>query len=309
MPDKTMKIDDSVLQIDGHQPILSTEHAGKIAASFARFYEVLARLRAPDGCPWDREQTPLTMRSDLIEETFEAVEAITAQDAPHVREELGDVMLNACMIACMHEMDGKFSINELLDEVSDKLVRRHPHVFSNSAGQSQAEGKAKNSDEVLKQWDKIKQNVEGRGGKSVLDEVSAGLPPLVRAAKLQKKAAKKGFEWQKMEDVYAKVDEEFAEVKQAAACCPPPAASPKEESAENVEKRLHLEEEIGDLLFSVVNLSRMLKIDPAVALSRTNQKFCRRFAYVEEQMAGKNIPMDAEHLPEMDAFWNEAKNK
>lgn len=308
MPD-SIKIDSSVLQIDGHEPVLSAAKAGEVAAAFVRFYEVLARLRAPDGCPWDREQTPLTMRSDLIEETFEAVEAISEEDAPHVREELGDVMLNACMIACMHEMDGKFSMNELLTEVSDKLVRRHPHVFANSEGQSQAEGKAKNSDEVLKQWDKIKQNVEGRGGKSVLDEVSIGLPPLVRAAKLQKKAAKKGFDWQNMDDVYAKVDEEFAEVKQAAACCPPPASSPKDESAENVEKRLHLEEEIGDLLFSVVNVARKLKIDPAVALSRTNQKFCRRFAYVEEQMAAKNIPMDAEHLPQMDDFWNEAKNK
>lgn len=272
----------------------------ELSDAFLRFYEIIVRLRAPDGCPWDREQTPLSMRTDLIEEAFEAVDAISEEDVLHTREELGDVLLNTCMIGYMHEQKKDFSLVDVFTEISDKLVRRHPHVFTESEGKSQVTEQANTSEQVLNQWDRIKQNVEGRSGKSILDEVSNGLPPLMRAAKLQKKASKKGFDWNCADEVYEKITEEILEVKEA-----------EKSFGQNKteQNQLHLEEEIGDLLFACVNLSRKLKIDPVVALSRANKKFYNRFSYIEEKMAEKNIPMDSEHMDEMDLLWNESKSK
>ena len=293
-------------------------------AAFEYFFKTIQTLRAKGGCPWDREQTPLSMRRDLIEETFEAVDAISQNDAEHAKEELGDVFLNTSMISYMYEQEGSFKVAEVLTELADKLIRRHPHVFPQSEGASEAKGQVKNSDEVLNQWDRIKQNVEGRKGDSILDEVPEGFPPILRAYKLQKKAAKKGFDWDSPELVEEKIEEEFGEVKEAkiernkAAG----AVDGTVTSAENTSHtepftvssnagldaaQLHLEEEIGDLLFAVINYARKLGVDPETALTRTNQKFYRRFTYVEKKMAENNIPMDHEHLKEEDNFWNEAK--
>ncbi|MCM1321226.1 MAG: nucleoside triphosphate pyrophosphohydrolase [Bacteroides sp.] len=275
--------------------VLQTENTA--AAAFNRLYTIIRCLRAPDGCPWDKEQTPLSMRGDLIEETFEAVEAISQQDAQHSCEELGDVFLNTAMIAYMHEQSGAFSVADSLNGVSEKLIRRHPHVFPESAGKIAAnEKKAQTPEEVLAQWDAIKSNVEGRAGKSILDEISAGVPPLLYAYKIQKKAARKGFDWTSAEPVYDKVTEELNEVRAAA-----------EDSAGDDRSLLNIEAEIGDLLFSAVNLARMLGVNPETALSRSNEKFCRRFKYVEQRMSAEGIPMDQAHMEKMDFFWNEAK--
>jgi tetrapyrrole methylase family protein/MazG family protein len=272
------------------------------AEGFKILYEVIRTLRAPGGCPWDREQNPEKMRSDLVEETFECVDAISCNDAQHVREELGDVFLNATMISYMYEQNGDFKVAEVLSEVAEKIVRRHPHVWKDSEGAVNAnEKKATTSEEVLTQWDNIKRGIEGRSEKSVIDEVAQGLPPLMRAYKIQKKAAKKGFDWESAEPVWEKVSEELSELKAAE-------NDLQKATSENLESaKQHAEEELGDVLFSVVNLARKLGIDPTLALARTNKKFRDRFAYVEQQMKESNIPMDKEHMKEMDYFWDEAK--
>ncbi|MBO7508599.1 MAG: nucleoside triphosphate pyrophosphohydrolase [Clostridia bacterium] len=274
------------------------EDEDNLKNAFSKFYNIIAKLRAPDGCPWDREQTPLSMRSDLVEETFEAVDAITQKDTEHTKEELGDVLLNAAMITYMHEQQNLFKMSDVLDDVSEKLVRRHPHVFPESVGKSEVTDSVKTSEQVLSQWDKIKQNLEGRAGKSILDEVPLGVPPLLRAAKMQKKAAKKGFEWTAVEEVYDKIEEELGEVKEAQTL---------QDGSEKA--KLRLEEEIGDLIFSVVNISRFLKIDPVIALERANQKFYNRFTFIEQKMAENNLTMDFDHIQQMEAFWNEAKKR
>ena len=261
----------------------------KTEIAFGRLYEIIGKLRAPDGCPWDREQTPETMRSDLVEECFEAVDAINQNDAMHVKEELGDVILNASMISYMYEQAGGFSLASVLNDVSDKIVRRHPHVFPESCGKEYAlEGGAKTSEEVLTQWEKIKSQAEGRSGNSILDSVSKGMPQLMQAYKIQKKAAKFGFDWDNVEDVYAKVSEEIEEVKQS----------------QNQEQ---LEEEIGDLLFAVVNLARKNKVDPTMAMERANEKFRKRFAYIERKMSEVGLALEKENFQKMDDFWNESK--
>jgi tetrapyrrole methylase family protein / MazG family protein len=258
------------------------------AEAFGRLYSIVARLRAPDGCPWDREQTPSSLRGSVVEEAYELVEAIDEGDAPHVAEEAGDLFLLATMISYMHEEGGAFSVAEALGRVCDKLVRRHPHVFGDA--------EARTSEAVLKQWEEIKEKVEGRRKKdSVLDAVSRALPPLERAYKLQKKAAKSGFDWTEASSVWAKAREELAEAEEA---CEASAASGD---------RAALEEELGDLLFSAVNLSRFLEVDPAIALHAANEKFSRRFREVERRMAEAGVAMSAESMEAMDAFWDAAK--
>ena len=282
-------------------------------AAYRRLLQTIRILRAEGGCPWDREQTPLSMRRDLIEETFEAVDAITAEDALHAREELGDVLLNASMIAYMYQQRGDFSLAECFNELVEKLIRRHPHVFPQSEGQTAVEAPVQNADEVLTQWDRIKRQVEGRAhGSSILDEVPSGFPPLLRAYKLQKKAAKKGFDWQSIQPVYDKVVEELAEVKAASESCPDgQEAKPFTVASEpeQNEAQLHVEEEIGDLLFAVVNYARHLGVDPEYALNAANRKFYRRFSFVEQEMEKNGTPMDSNHLDDEDNLWNEAKRR
>ena len=286
----------------------------KNTAAYKRLLETIRILRAEGGCPWDREQTPLSMRQDLIEECFEAADAISEQDDVHTKEELGDVILNASMIAYMFEQSGKFSIEECINELTDKLIRRHPHVFKESEGQAAVTQKVKNAEEVLNQWDRIKENIEGRkSNHSVLDEVPEGFPPLLRAYKMQKKAAKKGFDWKEIEPVYDKILEELSEVKEAAkiaaeCSCDAKAFTVGSDARKN-EAQLRVEEEIGDLLFAVVNYARHLGVDPEIALSRTNKKFYRRFSFVEQEMNKTGIPMDGNHLEDEDNLWNKAKEQ
>ena len=282
---------------------------------FQRFFDTIKALRAPNGCPWDKEQTPLSMRNDLIEEAFEALDAISEQNPEHAKEELGDVILNATMISYMYEQENHFTVADVYKELTDKLIRRHPHVFPESEGQSCMEQKTSTPEEVLQQWDRIKSNLENRKSSSILDEVPKGFPPLLKAYKMQKKAAKKGFDWKDLKPVKDKIFEELNEVEQAYETLQQykqeqSNAKPFTVNSSEMtnELQLHLEEEIGDLLFSVVNYARHLNVDPSVALNRTNQKFYKRFSYVEQEMTKANIPMDYEHLKEQDNFWNQAKD-
>ena len=281
--------------------------------AFNRLYNVVKILRCPEGCPWDKEQTPLSMRRDLIEEVFEAVDAITQEDSFHAKEELGDVMLNATMISYMYEQKGDFSVAEVLNELAEKLIRRHPHVFPESEGSVCANTPVKNGEQVLKQWDRIKENVEGRKTECILDEVPQGFPPLLKAYKMQKKAAKKGFDWDNVEDVKAKITEELAEVEEARLKVNELLKNQDahvfemKSSKEADEAQKELEGEIGDLLFAVVNYARHLGVDPETALNATNKKFHKRFSYVQKKMEENEIPMIQENLSKMDEFWNEAK--
>jgi tetrapyrrole methylase family protein/MazG family protein len=299
------------------------------AAAFGELYAIVARLRAPDGCPWDREQTPRSMRGALVEEAYELVEAIDEFDPAHTAEEAGDLVLNILMVAYMHEEAGDFSVAGSLALNAEKLVRRHPHVFGDA--------KADTSEKVLAQWAEIKEKVEGRPKKdSLLDGVSKALPTLERAWKLQKKAAKAGFDWPDTEGPWAKAHEELDEIHEAVlaaeadaarraaartaaaarpapsamsgidlAAAPAAAASAAPAADEGPDPRL--EEEIGDLIFSIVNISRAHGVDPSLALARANEKFTRRFRHVERRMAEEGLEMKSGALDAMDAFWEEAK--
>ena len=280
------------------------------AAAFGELYAIVARLRAPDGCPWDREQTPRSMRGAIVEEGYELVEAIDELDPAHTAEEAGDLILNILMVAYMHEEAGDFSVAGSLGLIAEKLVRRHPHVFGDA--------KADTSEKVLAQWAEIKEKVEGRPRKdSVLDGVSKALPTLERAWKLQKKAAKAGFDWPDSEGPWAKAHEELDEIheavlaaeasaaRKAAARAAAPAAPGRVGTDEGPDPRL--EEEIGDLIFSIVNISRAHGVDPSLALARANEKFTRRFRHVERRMAEEGLEMRPGALGPMDAFWEEAK--
>lgn len=282
--------------------------------AFYRLYNVISILRCPLGCPWDKEQTPLSMRRDLIEEVFEAVDAITQEDFGHTKEELGDVLLNTTMIGYMHEQAGIFSVSDVLNELSEKLIRRHPHVFPISEGQSCVTSPVKNSEQVLNQWDRIKEKVEGRKTECILDEVPKGFPPLLRSYKMQKKAAKKGFDWDNIEDVKAKITEELLEIEEAKKArdelVKKQEASVFEKNsskeADNAQKAL--ESEIGDLLFAVVNYARHLGVDPETALNSTNEKFYKRFAFVQKKMEETGQAMEPGKLQIMDKFWDQAKS-
>ncbi|WP_010263152.1 nucleoside triphosphate pyrophosphohydrolase [Treponema primitia] len=273
--------------------------------AFKALYETVVKLRAPDGCPWDREQSPTTLRGDLIEETYECIEAIDEKDPTHIKEELGDLFLLVTMLSYMHEQEGLFSVADTLKSITEKLIRRHPHVFGD-AGDPRSQ--VKDSAEVLENWAKIKVEQEGRKPKdSLLDEVSRALPPLDRACKLQKKAAKAGFDWPDIKGVMGKVEEELGEVATAIGELEAISLHAKELPERVKNQKEALEGELGDLLFSVVNLCRFLKVEPSVALQRTNTKFVTRFTHVEKRMKETGQEMKPGNLAAMDKFWEEAK--
>ena len=265
---------------------------GAAAEAFEKLYQTVVKLRSPEGCPWDREQTPLSLREDLLEETYECLEALNEKKPDHIREELGDIFLLVTMISYMHEQDGAFTVADALAGITEKLIRRHPHVFGDVT--------VKNSEEVLDNWARIKVEQEGRRPKdSLLDGVSTALPVLDRAYKLQKKAAGAGFDWPDVDGIFDKLAEETEEVRSALV---PVRAEEKTAAAEQ------LEAELGDLLFTAVNLCRRLGVEPSVALQRTNSKFIRRFKYVEENMKRSGTEMKKENSAMMDRLWNEAKS-
>ena len=246
--------------------------------------EIVAKLRAPDGCPWDREQTNQSLLPALIEEAYETAEAARAQDDAHFREELGDLLLLVVMHAQIASENGRFDIGDVIDEVSDKLIRRHPHVFGTS--------EARDAGAVLKQWEAIKRE-EKKTDSHFLASLPKALPALVRAQKAQAKVARVNFDWRVLPDVIAKVEEEFGETKEAI-------RSREEE---------RIEDEIGDLLFAVVNLARKSKIDAEAALQSATDKFVARFNRLEDELKTRGRQLGEAELVEMDTIWDEIKNQ
>jgi tetrapyrrole methylase family protein / MazG family protein len=250
---------------------------------FSTFRRIIADLRGPNGCPWDKKQTHESLKKYLIEEAYELIEAINNQDIDNMIEELGDVLLQVMLHAQIGEDDGYFSIEDVVEGISEKMVRRHPHVFGNV--------EAETEEEVLTNWQEIKQQEKGITQKSLLDGVGKGLPNLLKAKELQKEAAKVGFDWPDITPVLDKVNEELVELQDA-----------KKTGRQN-----EIELEYGDLLFALVNVARHYKIDPEEALFKTNQKFSRRFRYIEEKVAASGRSFSDYTLEELDAFWIEAK--
>lgn len=256
-------------------------------SSFEQFQEVIAHLRAPEGCPWDREQTHESLRRYLLEETYEVLEAIDNDDPQSLAEELGDLLLQIVLHAQIATEDGDFTMPEVLRYVNAKMIRRHPHVW----GAVDVHG---NPDEVVTNWDAIKKAEKAEKGetaeafKSVLDGTPPALPALMVADQYQARAAKINFDWDKLDEVLAKVDEEIAELK----------------AAETPEER---QDELGDVLFTLVNWARWLKVEPETALRQTNAKFYRRFRFVEEAIHSQGKAMTECSLAELDALWDAAK--
>ena len=249
------------------------------STSFAQLVEITARLRAPDGCPWDREQTFDTIKPYLLEETYEVLQAIDDRDWKELADELGDLLLQVVFFSQMAAEAGHFNVNDAIEAINSKLIRRHPHVFG--------DGDAKTSDEVLKKWDEIKATEKVRP-KGLLAGIPRALPALVEGDKIARKAAGAGFDWPNVDQVFDKLREELGELDEAR----------KAGSQEDIEG------EIGDLLFVVVNIARFMKVDPEQALRKTNTKFRRRFAHVED---GLGKPLTDATLEEMEALWQAAK--
>ena len=248
-----------------------------------RLKAIMHRLRAPGGCPWDAEQTHESLVTNLIEEAYETVDAIQRGDDADMTEELGDLLLQVIFHSEIASEENRFTLDEVARGISEKLIRRHPHVFSTA--------NAADSDEVLKQWDAIKREEKGEVDVPYLHGTGKGLPALIRAAKLQKKAAKIGFDWPVETGVLSKIREELCELQ----------------SAIDLQDIPAVEEEMGDLLFSVVNLARFRKIDPEILMAKANAKFERRFGEMEKRLKAKGKPLSEATLVEMEDEWIAAK--
>jgi len=250
---------------------------------FIEFVEIVRRLR--NECPWDREQTNDSIKANTIEEAYEVVEAVDNKDYDELKKELGDLLLHVIFHTVIAEGNGKFKLEEVIESITDKLIRRHPHVF----GEIQVSG----PEEVIKNWETIKLS-EGR--KSILDGMPKEMPALHRAFRLQEKTSKVGFDWEKKEDVWKKVIEEIEEMHR--------------EEIKNQKSKIkneELENEVGDVFFALVNYSRFLGINPEIALRRTNKKFIKRFNYVEMKITDSGRELRDSTLDDMDKYWNESK--
>lgn len=248
---------------------------------------IMAQLRSENGCNWDKKQTYETLKEYIIEESYEVIDAVENKNFNHLREELGDLLFNIVFFARIAEEENKFIFKDVVSEISEKLIRRHPHVFNVPANLT--------PDEVLANWNRIKLEEKKNSPKpeSILDPVPKSLPSILRAEKLQKLAAKVGFDWEKLEDVKNKLQEELNELY--------------DEIQNNSSDTNKIEDEIGDVLFSVINLSRFLKISPEVALNRANLKFTSRFQFIEKEAKQANKNLEDMTLEEMDQLWDKAK--
>lgn len=256
-------------------------------AKFKEFVDIVKRLRKE--CPWDREQTNDSIKHATLEEAHEVIEAIDNNDDEELKKELGDLLLHVVFHSVIAEGDGKFTLNEVIDSISEKLIRRHPHVFGDV--------KVTNSEDVKKNWEAIKMQ-EGRS--SVLEGVPENLPALQRAHRLQEKAAKVGFDWEKKSDVWKKVVEEIEEMHEIEKV-----KSPMSKVKSEVNEKL--EGEVGDVFFALVNYARFLGVNPENALRKTNRKFIERFKFVESKIKETGKSIDESSLAEMDKYWNESK--
>lgn len=247
--------------------------------NFTELLQIMDRLRKE--CPWDREQTMLSLRNNTIEECFELTEAILTEDMAQIKEELGDLLLHIVFYAKIADEEGAFDLDDIAKTLNDKLIYRHPHVFGTT--------EANDTKQVTQNWEALKLKKKSSGG--TLSGVPRGMPALPKAFRIGQKAASAGFDWKKREDVWAKVKEEIAEVEQ------------------EIEKNDHerLTEEFGDLFFALTNAARLYKIDPEAALERTNQKFTRRFEHIEERAKEQKLTLREMTLEQMDVLWEEAK--
>jgi tetrapyrrole methylase family protein / MazG family protein len=257
---------------------------------FETLLTIMDRLREPGGCPWDREQTRKTLRSYVLEEAYETVQAIDAGDEEDLKEELGDLLLQIVFQARIGVENGTFTIEDVIRSITTKLIRRHPHVFGDTA--------AADTGEVLRNWNAIKLAEKGsdenrKREQSILEGVPEVLPALLKAVTYSRRAAQVGFDWDKPKDVMKKLHEEIHELEKSLA-----AADPDE-----------IEDEMGDVFFVMANLARHLNVNPELALERANRKFKRRFAYVERTLAARGSSPQESSLEEMDALWDEAKVK
>jgi MazG family protein len=292
---------------------------------FERAVQIMARLRAPGGCPWDREQTFDSIKPFTLEEAYEVLEAIDNRDWDELEGELGDLLLQVLFYAEMSQEEGRFSINEVLDRLSNKLVDRHPHVFGDV--------KAETAGDVLRNWEALKAEEKrkrkeqsaslGRSPEkeevekeSVLAGVSSGVPALLEAFKLSSRAAHVGFEWPEIGGLFDKLHEETEELRQELKDYPAPGPRPPQRGVAGAsglhipeELRARLEDEVGDLLFVLVNVARYLSLDPESALRKTNRKFRRRFQWMEERMRERGKRLPEATLEEMESLWQESKRQ
>ncbi len=250
------------------------------AAAFLRLVKIMDELR--EQCPWDRKQTIHTLRSLTIEETYELVDAIDQEDWKGISEELGDLLLHLVFYAKIGTEQNQFKLEDMINGVCDKLINRHPHIYGDVTVQDE--------EEVKRNWEQIKLK-EGKGKKSVLEGVPSSLPSIVKALRIQEKAKQVGFEWENKEDVWKKVEEETAELKEAIA----------------TKQQADIEDEFGDLMFSLVNYARFLRVDPETALERTNRKFIKRFQQMEQIAGESGKKLNELNLEQMDAIWNQVK--
>jgi MazG family protein len=262
------------------------ENNSSAGEKFQKLVETMARLRAPGGCPWDREQTFDSIKPYTLEETYEVLDAIDRREWSELAEELGDFMLQAVFYAQMASEEELFAIGDALDAINCKLIRRHPHVFG--------EQSAETGDDVKRIWGQVKADEkkgQGRGQDGLLAGVPRALPALVEAQQISSRAAGAGFDWENPEQVLDKLHEELAEFAEA----------------RRLAAHDELENEMGDLLFVLVNLARFVKVDPEQALRRTNAKFRKRFAYIEQKLAERGRKLEDSNIEEMESLWQEAK--
>ena len=254
--------------------------------SFRKLIEIVDTLMGDNGCPWDKVQTRESLKPYLIEEAYEVLEALDTNDPEKIKDELGDLLYQVLFHAKISSLNGEFDIRDVVNSLNEKMVRRHPHVFE--------KGQLNTPDQVVKQWEEIKKEERNQANqKSILDSIPINLPSLLRAQKLQKKAAKEGFDWDQVSDVFNKLDEEITEFKKAV--------------LEGKDK--DIQSEVGDILFVIVNIAKFNKIDAEEALRSTNNKFTKRFQYIEQKIAKKGKNLKESSLEEMERYWQEAKNE
>ncbi len=254
------------------------------STKFNDFVEIVKRLRKD--CPWDKEQTNDSIKAATLEEVYELLDALDQKDDDEFKKELGDILFHIVFHSVIAEEDNKFNLDDVISSIQEKLIRRHPHVFGDI--------KVSGSEEIMKNWETIKLS-EGRN--SVLEGVPTKLPSLQQAYRIQEKAAKVGFDWEKKSDVWDKVLEEINEMREAE----------ESEEKDKTNHKDHLEEEVGDVFFALINYARFLGINPELALRKTNKKFIKRFQYIESKLSENGKSVTDSNLEEMDKFWNESK--
>ena len=255
-------------------------------SAFKKLTEIVDTLMGENGCPWDKVQTRESLKPYLVEEVYETLEALDGNNPEEIKDELGDLLYQILFHAKISENRNEFNIKDVVESISEKMVRRHPHVFQ--------EGSLETPEQVVTQWEEIKKQEKNNAHReSVLDGVPKNLPGLLRAQKLQKKAAKHGFDWDEITAVFDKLDEEIKEFKEAVL----------------KKKNTDIQSEIGDIIFVITNIAKFYKVDAEEALRSTNNKFIKRFQYIEQKLEGKGKTLKDSPLEEMERYWQEAKNK